>query len=174
MIILHHLIAFVRALLGLPGPWRFASVEVYGHRRHFGRVREIGWLGAERVRYGAAAVFSIQWVDERKGRERIEMFHAERARWRLQQEERDRREERDRALCDAVVSTVTDGHGTLIALLDHLAMWSGGDGSIVFTEAAEAERAIVDCADRRLIVEDPLGSGSYRLPTKAERDSIPF
>lgn len=174
-------IAFLRAVLGLPGPWRWASVEVFGHRRHFGKVREIGWLRArflevvdleregppERIRYGAGAIFSIQWVDEKKGRERIEMFYADRIRSRIQAEERGRREERAEELHEAVISAIDEGWNSR----EFIMSWVRGE---TFADEDEAMRAIDDAIDRNRIVEDPHGSGNFRLPTEEERLEIPF
>lgn len=70
--------------------WRFAEVEIMGHRSHLGRARETEFLGgkylkvedladgrSERVSmYPERAIFSIRWFDAEEGQRRVaEMQH---------------------------------------------------------------------------------------------------
>ena len=61
--------------------WEFAVVEIFGHRTHAGRIREVEHFGAKMVRvdipidgdpskgwetrlYGGASIFSVSYTDE--------------------------------------------------------------------------------------------------------------
>ncbi len=198
MTILAKLLAFLRSLLGLPTPWRFVAVEIMGFRKHFGLAREIRWLGArflevedlerdegqvERIRYGSSAIFSFKWLSNEEGQRRLEAHREERrreeersARWRAEAEEQEKRRERGKALRDAVVGAVAMGTVTREGLMT----WLLGEPVLSAPDVtgAEAREAIEGAVYRWQIVEDPEGSGAYRLPTEEEEargaDEIPF
>lgn len=71
--------------------WRYATVEIMGHRSHLGRAREVGLLGARYLEvedltssrspfttsYPERSIFAVTWLPEEEGKRRVEEMQEE-------------------------------------------------------------------------------------------------
>jgi hypothetical protein len=71
--------------------WRYAEVEIMGHRSHLGRAREVDLLGARYLEvedltssrvahvtsYPERSIFSVAWLSEEEGKRRVEEMQEE-------------------------------------------------------------------------------------------------